>query len=75
MNVTIISPKQVLLETKASSVSLPGDKAEFEILDYHAPIVSLLRPGDIVVDWEKRVPVKRGLVKFDRSECVVLIEE
>jgi F0F1-type ATP synthase epsilon subunit len=54
---------------------LPGDKTEFEILDYHAPIVSLLRPGDIVVDWEKRVPVKRGLVKFDRSECVVLIEE
>jgi len=75
VNVTILSPKQVLLESQASSVTFPGDKAEFEVLDYHAPIVSLLRPGDVVVDGAKRIPVKRGLMKFDRSECVVLIEE
>lgn len=71
----VLSPKQVIFEGEAKSVFLPGDRAEFEILEYHAPIVSLLRKGTIAIDWEKRIPVKRGLVKFDRGECLVLIEE
>lgn len=75
MKVTVLSPKQVIFEGEAKSVFLPGDRAEFEILEYHAPIVSLLRKGTISIDWEKRIPVKRGVVKFDRAECLVLIEE
>ena len=75
VNVTVLSPKQVIFEGTAKSVFLPGDRAEFEILECHAPIVSLLRKGSIAIDWDKRIPVKRGLVKFDRGECLVLIEE
>lgn len=75
MKVTVLSPKQVIFEGDAKSVFLPGDKAEFEILEYHAPIVSLLRRGSIAIDWEKRIPIKRGLMKFDRNECLALVEE
>lgn len=70
-----MSPRQVVFEGDAKSVFLPGDRAEFEILDHHAPIVSLLRRGAIAIDWEKRISVKRGIMKFDRNECLVLIEE
>lgn len=72
---TVLSPKQVVFEGEARSVFLPGDRAEFEILDHHAPIVSLLRRGAIAIDWDRRIPVKRGVMKFDRNECLVLIEE
>lgn len=75
VKVTVLSPKQVVFEGDAKSVFLPGDHAEFEILDHHAPIVSLLRRGAIAIDWEKRIRVKRGIMKFDRNECLVLIEE
>lgn len=75
MQVTILNPKHVLFEGEAKSVFLPGDLAEFEILDHHAPIVSLLLPGDVVLDWETRIPIKRGMVKFDRNECMILVEE
>ncbi len=75
MKVTVLSPKQTVYEGEAESVFLPGDLAEFEILDYHAPIVSLLRAGNVVVDWDKRIPIRRGMVKFDRNECVILVEE
>ncbi len=75
MKLTVLSPKQTIFEGEAKSVFLPGDLAEFEILDYHAPIVSLLRAGNILVDWEHKIPIRRGMVKFDRNECMILIEE
>ena len=65
----------MLFEGEAGSVFLPGDLAEFELLDFHSPIVSLLRPGRVVIDWEKEIPIKRGMVKFDNNECVILVEE
>ena len=75
MKVKILNPKHVLFDGEAQSVFLPGDMAEFELLDFHAPIVSLLRPGSVVVDWKTRIPIKRGMVRFDRNECVILVEE
>ena len=72
---TILNPKHVVFSGEAKSVFLPGDLAEFEILDFHAPIISLLRGGNVVVDWEHAIPIKRGMVKFDQNDCVILIEE
>jgi F-type H+-transporting ATPase subunit epsilon len=75
MRVQILNPKHVLFEGEAKSVFLPGDLAEFEILDHHAPIVSLLNRGEVVLDWEKKIPITRGMVKFDRNECIILVEQ
>ncbi|MBM4142712.1 MAG: hypothetical protein FJ225_03830 [Lentisphaerae bacterium] len=75
MKVTILNPKHVVFDGEAASVFLPGDQAEFELLDFHAPIVSLLRPGKVIVDWRKAIPIKRGMVKFDHNECMILVEE
>ena len=75
MKVTILNPKEVVFSGEARSVFLPGDMSEFELLDHHVPIVSLLRPGHVTLDWEKRIPISRGMVKFDRNECMILVEE
>lgn len=75
MKLKILTPKHVLYEGDAWSVFLPGDLAEFEILDYHAPIVSLLEPGYVTIDWKRRIPIKRGMVKFDNNDCTILVEE
>lgn len=74
MKVTILNPKHVLFEGEARSVFLPGDMAEFELLDHHAPIVSLLRAGRVTMDWEKTISITKGMVKFDNNECVILVE-
>jgi len=75
MKVTILNPKHVIYEGEAKSVFLPGDMAEFELTDFHVPIVSLLRAGEVVVDWDKKIPIKQGMVKFDNNECMILVEE
>jgi hypothetical protein len=37
-------------------------------------MISLLRPGDVIVDWDVRIPVKTGMVRYANNECVVLTE-
>lgn len=71
----ILNPKHVVFEGRVGSVFLPGDVGEFELLAYHVPIVSLLKAGDIVVDWKTRIPIKKGMVRYMDEECVILLEE
>lgn len=71
----ILNPKHIVFEGQVSSVFLPGDAGEFELLAYHVPIISLLKEGDIVVDWKTRIPIKKGMIRFTDEECVILLEE
>ena len=75
MKLVVLNPKHVIFEGEAKSVCLTGDSAEFELLDHHAPIVSLLRAGEVVVDGSESIPIKRGMVTFNRDECMILVEE
>lgn len=45
MQLEIISPEAKLLEAEVSSVTVPGVDGEFQMLDNHAPIVSVLTSG------------------------------
>jgi hypothetical protein len=38
-------------------------------------MVSLLKDGDIVIDWKTRISIKNGIAKILNDECVVLLEE
>jgi F-type H+-transporting ATPase subunit epsilon len=75
MKVTILTPARTIYDGEAWSVFLPGTEGEFEIMDNHKPVMSLLREGQIVLDWEKTVQLKRGIVKMSHGEVMALIEE
>jgi F0F1-type ATP synthase epsilon subunit len=75
MKVHILNPVRELFNGQAQSVLVPGDKGEFELLDYHAPILSLLRAGHLTIDWTNRIPIKKGILKFDENTCVILVDE
>lgn len=47
MQLEIVSPERVLLKGEVSSVKVPGINGAFEMLDNHAPIVSVLEEGHI----------------------------
>jgi F-type H+-transporting ATPase subunit epsilon len=74
MRLKIFSPVKTLFEGTANSVFLPGNQGEFELLDYHAPILGLLREGQVTIDWTTRIPIKKAIVKFDENECVILVD-
>lgn len=58
----------------ASSVVLPGLDGEFEILDFHKPIISALKKGFIVVDNEKAIPVLKGVAKMSGQNLVAVVD-
>lgn len=72
-NVTVLDQANVIFNGIAGSVVLPGDEGEFEILDFHKPIVSFLTRGDIVID-EMGFPISRGIMRFHKNQLIALVE-
>ena len=52
MYLEIVSPEATLFAGEVNSVTVPGINGEFQMLKDHAPIVSLLQQGKVVVDGD-----------------------
>ncbi len=72
---SILSPKNIVFENEINSLFVTGDRNEYELLAYHYPLVGLLQKGDIIIDWNRRIPIHSGIVRFFANECTILIEE
>ena len=64
----------VIYEGPSSSVVLPGADGEFEILDFHKPIISTLKKGYIVIDNAKEIPITGGIAKMHLQSLVAMVE-
>ena len=49
MILEIVSPEATLFKGEVTSVSIPGVDGSFQILNNHAPIVSILKQGTIKI--------------------------
>ncbi|GAK92268.1 ATP synthase epsilon chain [Nonlabens ulvanivorans] len=49
MILEIVTPEQVLYSGTVESVSVPGVNGQFQMLDNHAPVVSLLVKGAVKI--------------------------
>ena len=49
MYLEIVSPEATLFSGEVTSVTVPGVNGEFEMLENHAPIVSILKEGHVKV--------------------------
>lgn len=72
---TVITSNKVLFEGEVRSVFLPGATGEFEVLELHKPILSLLRQGDIVMNGVTKIPVKCGAMRVSGGELVAVVDE
>ena len=45
MILEIVTPEATLLRTQVDVITLPGSDGKFQLLNHHAPIVSLLTEG------------------------------
>ena len=72
---TILSPKNLVFESEVNSLFITGDRNEYEILAYHYPLIGLVKQGDIIIDWKRRVPIRSGILRFFANECTILVEE
>ncbi|RDY59574.1 F0F1 ATP synthase subunit epsilon [Flagellimonas nanhaiensis] len=52
MYLEIVSPEATLFSGEVTAVTVPGVNGEFQMLENHAPIVSLLQEGKVKVKGE-----------------------
>ena len=74
LDVTVVSPKEVIFEGKASSVVVPGEEGVFEILPFHKRIISRLVTGQLFIDGQGFM-MRRGIVKASKNKVTIILEE
>lgn len=77
MRVEIITPDKELFKGEASYVGVPGVDGSMGFLDNHAPLITVLKAGDVKVKTdagEQLFPVKGGVVEVMHNTVLVLAE-
>ena len=74
LKVSLVTPKGVLFEAQTANVILPGVVGTLEVLPNHKPLMTCLKPGQILLEG-RSFPVKRGIAKVALNQIVAIIEE
>jgi F-type H+-transporting ATPase subunit epsilon len=78
MNLEIITPDATLFEGKVTLIQVPGSSGLFEILQYHAPIISTLDKGKIKIEESggstQHFDIEGGVVEVQRNKAIILAE-
>jgi len=77
MNLEILTPDKKVFEGEVTAVTVPGTMGSFQILKDHAPIISTLEDGPVVIKNKKEEQtfiIKGGVVEVLKNKIVVLAE-
>ncbi len=73
----LVSPERLLVSDDVKSVRVPGNEGDFMVLPDHAPFMTTLRPGVVVIDGEAGETsffVKAGFADVGPSGLTLLAE-
>jgi len=78
MKIEIITPDKKVYEGDINSIRVPGRKGSFQVLKDHAPIISTLENGPvIIVDQEgneMRYEINGGVIEVKHNRIILLAE-
>ena len=74
LDVTVLSPTQVIFEGKARNMIVPGEQGVFEVLPFHKRILSRLLAGTMLIE-ERSFLMRRGIIKVNQNRVTVIMEE
>jgi len=74
----LVSPEKLLFSSEVTQVDIPGAEGDFGVLAGHAPIVTTLRPGILVIYGEAgeqlRIVVNGGFAEVGPTGLTVLAD-
>ncbi len=78
MKIEIITPDRKVFEGDIKSVRVPGKKGSFQVLKDHAPIVSTLESGNVIIvdeeGNEKIVEIDGGVIEVKANRIILLAD-
>jgi F-type H+-transporting ATPase subunit epsilon len=78
MHLEILTPEKKVFEGTVLSATFPGTDGSFQVLDNHAPLISLLKDG--VVEYKskeasvQRVTITGGVVEVLKNKVILLAD-
>jgi len=74
----LVSPEKLLFSSEVIQVDLPGAEGDFGVLAQHAPIVSTLRPGIILIHGQAgeqtKIVINGGFAEVGPAGLTVLAD-
>src|SRR5258706_48972 len=73
----LVSPEKLLFSGEVNQVDVPGSEGDFGVLAGHAPLITTLRPGILVIYGERgalRIVVDGGFAEVGPGGLTVLAE-
>jgi len=78
MKLEIITPDRKIYEGDISSIRVPGKKGSFQVLKDHAPIISTLENGPVmIVDQQGNhvdFVINGGVIEVKQNKIILLAE-
>lgn len=78
MYIEIITPDKTIFDGEVKNVRIPGKKGSFQVLSDHAPIVSTLDKGPIIIvgmdNSETIFEADGGVVELRKNKIILLVE-
>jgi len=77
MYLEIITPDKKVFAGKVNVVQVPGSKGLFEVLEYHAPIISTLEKGRVKIvegNTESFFQIQGGVIEVKDNHVIILAE-
>jgi F-type H+-transporting ATPase subunit epsilon len=77
MNLEILTPEKKVFEGEVNSAIFPGADGSFQVLNNHAPLISLLKDGAIefrTKEKTEKVVITGGVVEVLQNRVIVLAD-
>ena len=67
MYLEIVTPEAILFSSEVDSISVPGVDGEFQMLNNHAPVVSILKDGEVKIETSNFKVDEKWESKFTKT--------
>lgn len=78
MKIEIITPDKKIYSGEVRSVRVPGRKGSFQVLKDHAPIISTLDAGVVIIVDEQgnevKVDITGGVIEVKKNRIILLAD-
>ncbi|MBT1698907.1 ATP synthase F1 subunit epsilon [Fulvivirgaceae bacterium PWU4] len=77
MHLEILTPEKKVFEGNVSIATFPGTDGSFQVMDHHAPLISLLKEGVVEYkskDTKESLNITGGVVEVLKNKVILLAD-
>jgi F-type H+-transporting ATPase subunit epsilon len=77
MYLEILTPEKKIFEGNVTIATFPGSDGSFQVMDHHAPLISLLKEGVVEYkskDGSENLQITGGVVEVLKNKVVLLAD-